>query len=122
MSIKHIGVEVKISRRTMWVDSKVYPLAHVTRVEPFEITPRRRRILAVHGRRMAAWAGLGLLGLMALSCAGEAVPSAVVIGFVAVVLAGLVLNGVRLIRRLTTDTLYVLRIAIAGTSQAVVAS
>lgn len=122
MGIKHIGVEVRISRRTMRVGSKVYPLAHVTRVEPLEIVPRRGRILTAYGREAGAWLGLGLLGLMVLTCAGDAVPPLAVTVFELVVLAALVAVTVRLVRRLTMRTLYMLRIATSGSPHEIVAS
>ena len=122
MGIKHIGVEVRINRRTMWVGSKVYPLAHVTRVEPLEIVPRRGRILKRYGREAGSWLLLGLLGLMVMACAGNAVPPSVVTVYELVILAALVSVTVRLVRRLTTKVLYVLSIATSGSPHEVVAS
>ena len=122
MGIKHIGVDVRINRRTMWVGSKVYPLAHVTRVEPFEIVPRRGRILTAYGRKAGSWLALGLLGLLALACAGDAVPPLVTVAYGLVVLGVLAGCTVQIIRRLTTVTLYVLRISTSGSPHEVVAS
>ncbi|MGA5300091.1 DUF6232 family protein [Nucisporomicrobium flavum] len=122
MGIKHIGVEVKIKKRTLWVGDKVYPLAHVTRVEPLEIVPRRGRILAVYGRQAGAWLGLGLLGLLVLACAGNTLPLSVYTVYELVVLAALVVLTTQMIRRLTGATLYVLSIATSGSAHEVVAS
>jgi hypothetical protein len=91
-------------------------------VEPLEIVPRRGRILVAYGREAGAWLGLGLLGFLVMACAGNTVPPAVVAVYELVVLAVLVAVTVRLIRRLTMNTLYVLNIATSGTAHAVVAS
>ncbi|GIF03922.1 DUF6232 family protein [Actinoplanes siamensis] len=122
MAIKHVGVEVRISRRTMWVGAKVYPLKHVTRVEPLEIVPRRGRIVVRYGRQAGSWAALGLLGLMVLACAGNTVPTAAVTVYELAVLGALIAVTIRLIDRLTMSTLHVLSIASAGGLHEVVAS
>jgi hypothetical protein len=122
MAIKHIGVEVRISKRTMWVGSKVYPLAHVTRVEPLEIVPRRGRIVVRYARVAGAWLGLGILGLIVLTCAGNSVPPALILTYELVIVAGMIATVVRGIIRLTKSTLYVLSIATSGAPHEVVAS
>jgi hypothetical protein len=122
MGTKNDGVEVRIRKRTMWVGEKVYPLQQVSSVEPLEIVPNRGRILARYGKRAAAWVGLGVLGLLAISCAGTALPSSVVTIYELIVLAGLIATLVQLIRRLTKSTLYILTVFSAGRPQEVVAS
>ncbi|MEV6846715.1 DUF6232 family protein [Actinoplanes sp. NPDC051411] len=119
---KHNGVEVRISRRTMWVGEKVYPLQAVSSVEPLEIVPRRGRIVARYLRKAGAWLGLGILGLMVVSCAGNTLPPSVVTVYELGVLAGLVASTVHVIRRLARSTLYILSIYAAGRPQEVVAS
>src|SRR5512142_1300199 len=111
----HKDVEVRISRRTLWVDTQAYPLAHVTRVQPLEFRPRRGRVLISYGREAGAWLGLGLIGLTVIGCLGRSVPPAVGTGYALLVLAALVAVTVRLVRRLVVDPLYVLSIATSGT-------
>jgi hypothetical protein len=56
-------VEVRISRRTLWVDTQAYPLGNVTRVRPLEIRPRRRVIVTAYLRQAGACLLLGVVGL-----------------------------------------------------------
>jgi hypothetical protein len=122
MRVKHKDVDVRISRRTLWVDLQAYPLSQVTRVQPLEFTPNRRRMVLTYGRKAMATAGLGVVGLIFLGCLGEAVPPAASVVFAAVMLAIFVAHIVRLVRGLTRPTLYVLSVATAGSPHAAVVS
>jgi hypothetical protein len=122
VGIRHRDVEVRISRRTLWVDTQVYPLAHVTRVQPLEFKPRRGRVLRAYGREAGAWLGLGFIGLVFIGCLGNAVPPAAVTVYEILLLTALVAVSVRLIRRLTASPLHVLSIATSGSPHAAVAS
>jgi hypothetical protein len=115
-------VEVRISRRTLWVDTQAYPLGHVTRVRPLEIKPRRGVMVAAYLRQVGACLLLGLVGLAVLGCMGTALPSVVITIYELLVLAAWVGLTLRLVRQLTTDTLYVLSISTSGTPTAAVAS
>jgi hypothetical protein len=115
-------VEVRISRRTLWVGSQAYPLAHVTRVRPLEIKPRRGAIIKEYIRQAGSCVLLGLVGLAFLACIGKTVPPAVISTVELLILAVLVGLTVRLIRRLTIATLYVLSISTSGSPHAAVAS
>src|SRR4051812_6680742 len=104
----HNDVEVRISRRTLWVDSQAYPLAHVTRVRPLEIKPRYSGITRAYLREAGACVALGLVGLVAIGCTGAALPQWVATVFALLVFAVLMSRTVQLIRRLTRPTMYVL--------------
>jgi hypothetical protein len=122
MASKDDGVEVRISRRTLWVGEKVYPLQAVSSVEPLEIVPRRGRIIARFGKQAGAWVALGVLGLIAMSGAGTQLPAFAITLYELIVLGGLIVTAIRLIRRLTRNTLYILSVFAAGRPQEVVAS
>jgi len=122
MGIKEVGVDVRISRRTMWVGQKVYPLAHVARVEPLEFVPRRGKIITAYIRDVVSWLGLGLLGLLVAAAAGSQLPEGAVTVWELFVGVALLAVTVRMIRRLTMRTLYVLSIETSGSPHEVVAS
>jgi hypothetical protein len=122
MRTKHKEIEFKISRRVLWVGLEAYPLQQVTRVRPIEITPNRKKMALRYVRQAGATAGLGLVGLVALSCLGQAVPPTVAVVFAATVLAVLVWHTVRLVQGLTHPPLHVLSVATAGTARAALVS
>jgi hypothetical protein len=106
----------------MWVGSKVYPLTHVTRVEAFEVVPRRGRIMATYARQAGACLALGVVGFVLAASVGSILPPAAITVYELVILSALIAVTVRLVRRLTRGALYVLSIATSGSSHAVVAS
>jgi hypothetical protein len=120
--IKRKDVEVRISRRTLWVDATAYPLAHVTKIMPLEVKVRRGRVFVAYVRETGAWLGLGFAGLVLLGCLRSSVPAEVFTGYAIVLAVALVAVTVRLVRRLSFGTFHVLSIGIAGTQQAAVAS
>ena len=122
MKVQHKEVDVRISRRTLWVGMQAYPLPQVTRVQPIEVIPNRGRVTLKYGRRAAATIGLGLVGLILLSCLGNSVPPAVSGAYAVMMLAILVVHTVRLVRGLTRTPLYVLSVATAGSPRAAVVS
>jgi hypothetical protein len=122
MRVKHKDVEFRISRRTLWVGMQAYPLQNVTRVRPVELSPNRGRLLLRYGRKTGAWFGLGVAGLLAVACLGDAVPPAVTGAYAVVVLGVLAVHTVRLVRRLTYPTLHVLSVATAGSPHAALVS
>lgn len=122
MRTRHRDVEFRISRRMLWVDMEAFPLHMVTRVRPIEITPNRPKIFIAYARKAAALIGLGVLGLLLLSCVGSAVPNWLT-GVVATVLAvAFLAQTTRAIRLLTRPALYVLSVATAGTARAALVS
>jgi hypothetical protein len=122
MKVKHKNVEVRVSRRILWVDDDAFPLALVTRVRPVEYRPNRRGMASTYSRRAGATIGIAIVGLMFLSCLGDAVSPALSIAFAMVMLAIFVTHTVRLIRGLTRSNLYVLSVSTAGSAHAAVIS
>ena len=121
-SIRRKDVEVRISRRTLWVDTTAYPLAHVTKIQPLEVTVKRGRLLFTYLKDTGSWLVLGVIGLVVLGCLGTSVPAEVTTGYGVVLLVALIVITIRLIRRLSFGTLHVLSIGIAGTQRAAVLS
>lgn len=122
MRVKRKDIDVRISRRTLWVDMQAYPLPQITRVRPIELKPNRRAMALRYGRQAAATIGLGAVGLTFLSCLGEAVPPATTVVFTVAVLAVLVVPTGRLVRHLTMPRLWVLSVATSGSPHAAVVS
>ena len=120
--LKRKDVEVRISRRTLWVDTTAYPLAHVTKIQPLEVTVRRGRMFVAYVRKTGAWVGLGIAGFVLLGCLGSAVPSEVTTVYGIALLVVLLAVTARLVRRLSFGTLHVLSIGIAGKQQTAIAS
>ena len=117
MRVKHEELQVRISRRTLWVGRKAYPLQHITRVEPIEIKIRRWEMAKTYLRQGGGWLGVGFVGLLVLSCLGNAVPPSATWACLLATFAGLVVITVRLIRGLTLPTLHGLCIGTADAAQ-----
>lgn len=122
MKVRHSHIDFRISRRTLWVGSKAYPLHMITLVEPLEITPNRGRMIGAFAKRASATGGLGIVGAVILSCAGTSV-SPTVWGILALVVCGLlVAHIVKLAKGLGLANLYILKIRTAGTAHAALVS
>jgi hypothetical protein len=122
MRVNHQDVEFRISRRTLWVGMQAYPLQMVTRVWPVEYSVNRSRLVLGYTRRVAAWVGLAVTGLLLLGCLGKAVPPAAFVAYAVVILGMITWYTVRLVRDLTFPTLHILRVATAGTARAALVS
>jgi len=122
MRVKHKDVDFRISRRTLWIGMKAYPLHNVTRVQPLEYSVNHGWTVTTYLRQAGAWIGLGLVGLVILGCIGDTLPAAVSVAYVVVVLGMLTVHTVRLVRRLTFPRLYALSVATAGTPHAALVS
>lgn len=122
MKVKHNDVRVRISRRILWVGEQAYPLSQVVRVHPAELRLRRTAAVKEFGRRAGATIALAVLGLVAISCLGRAVPTSVWVVFWLITGAMVAVHSARLIRLLRLPKLYVLRVAMAGSEQAAVVS
>jgi hypothetical protein len=122
MRVRHKDVELRISRRTLWVGMQAYPLSNVTRVQPLRIRSNRSRLLLAYGRRAGAWVGLGVAGLLVLGCLHGAVPTAVTVLYGVLVLGALTLHTAGLVRRLAASDLWVLSVATSGSPHAALVS
>ncbi len=122
MKVRHSHIDFRISRRTLWVGSKAYPLHMITLVEPLELTPNRKRMAVAYVKQAGATFGLGLAGLVVLSCAGTSASPTVWGIFVLVVFGLLAMQTVQLVRGLSLASLYILKIRTAGTAHAALVS
>jgi hypothetical protein len=114
------AIEVRISKRVLWVGPSAYPLPNVTQVEPIEFRVKRWRLIKRFTRKCAASIALGFVAMMVLSCASAPTMTLAVVG--AGVLAVVGYQVYRLIRGLTLPPLHVLKVQMAGTSRAAVVS
>lgn len=122
MKVKHKDIEFRISRRTLWIGVRAFPLHMIASVEPVEIKLRRGRIVSGYLRQAGSWIGLGFVGLLILGCLGDAVPTAVTGAFVVVVLGALTFHTVLLIRNLNLPSLHILSVTTAGRAHAALVS
>jgi hypothetical protein len=122
MKVKHKDIRVRISRRILWVGPQAYPLSQVVRVHPVELRLKRLPILMDFGRRGGATIALAVLGLIAVSCAGRALPTAAWVVYWLVVGGLLAFHIAQLVRLWRLPKMYVLRVAMAGSEQAAVVS
>ncbi|MFJ9805397.1 DUF6232 family protein [Streptomyces wuyuanensis] len=119
------GIEVRISKKTLWVGGAAYPLANIARVYTFTLHPRRKDA-TVHFLKMACIilavaAALTILG----GITGVANPdlAGTIIGLVWWgSMAALVFAFVQMMLVLSAETHYVLAVETSGPSTAVVTS
>lgn len=122
MKVKHKYIEFRISRRTLWVGERAFPLHMIASVQPVEYKPMRGRFVSDYARQAGGWVGIGLVGLLILGCLGDNVPTVVTGAFVLVVLGSLTFHTVLLIRNLNLPNFHVLRVTTAGTAHAALVS
>jgi hypothetical protein len=122
MKVKHTYVDFKISRRTLWVGSKAYPLHMITSVEPIEVTPNRTWIATEFLKQAGATIGLGIVGSLVLSCMGTSAPRPLWTVLALVVSGLLAIHIVRLVNRLKLGSVYILSVRNAGTRHAALVS
>ncbi|MFJ3665818.1 DUF6232 family protein [Streptomyces sp. NPDC090106] len=121
----HGSVELRVGKHLLWVDGAAYPLANVTRVHTFTLTPRRRDATVTFLKRLAiilsvafAMTILGGITSLASEDAAGGIVTAVWLG----ALAALVFSAVELISVLTSPDRYVLAVETSGPSMAIVTS
>ncbi|WP_432134343.1 MULTISPECIES: DUF6232 family protein [unclassified Streptomyces] len=119
------GIDLRISKRLLWVGGACYPLANVARVHTLTIHPRRREAVARFVRTMliigAVAIALSIIsGLTALGDRNTGSGMMILVwlgGFAATIYA-----LVEMIQVLGSPSLYVLAVETSGPSQAVVTS
>ena len=114
------AIEVRISKRVLWVGQSAYPLLMVTKVEPVEYRVKRWRVVERFVRKSGASMGLGAGAMLVLSCV--AAPTALLTTVGLTVLAVLGFQVYRLVQRLTLPPLHALKVQMAGSSRAAVVS
>lgn len=113
MSYKSEDIQVQVSRRVLWVGSQAYPLQNIARASTLETFVNRGAAVWAFVKSVLRWGVLGSIGWAALSLGGDDT-SDIRIVMIAVVLAVLAYKLFRLVRVLSTPTLYSLVIETAG--------
>src|SRR6266566_2429407 len=115
MSYKREFINVRVSRRVLWVGAEAYPLQNIARAQTIKIVPKRGAAVGRYIAAVVLWVILGV--------AAAAISSAMRFGYnyqstsgvvVIVVLVLIVISTIRLIRVLSRRTLYALVIETAG--------
>jgi hypothetical protein len=120
MALSVESIEIRISKRVLWVGESAYPLPNVAHVRAVEYRVRRWRVTKRFARKSGASFALGLLALLVLSCASAPTTMLVVVGLTVLAVDGF--QVYRLVQRLTWPPLHVLRVEMAGTSRTAVVS
>jgi len=122
MKYKYESIDVRISRRTLWVGTDVYPLPNVARVQAREEILDRGRLTWLFAKRVAKPLVAGAAVVAVLWCGAPADPGRV-LGAVGLVLFGLLLwHTSWFVRELTRARLYFLVVETAGTPRTAVVS
>jgi hypothetical protein len=117
MSYKREFINVRVSRRVLWVGAEAYPLQNIARAQTIKIVPKRGAAVGRYIAAVVLWVILGVVAAAAISSAMrfgsnyQSTSGVVVI----VVLVLIVISTIRLIRVLSRRTLYALVIETAGT-------
>ncbi|MCX5332296.1 MULTISPECIES: DUF6232 family protein [unclassified Streptomyces] len=119
------GIDLRVGKHLLWVGGAAYPLANITRVYTFMLTPRRKDATVLFLKRVAIILSVaftmtilgGLTSLASESMAGG------ILTFVWLgAIAALVFSLVELVAVLSSPTLYVLAVETSGPSIAMVTS
>jgi hypothetical protein len=122
VSVKRELINVRVSRRVLWVGAQAYPLHNIARAQTIRLEPRRGLAFWRWLRAIALWVILGI-GAVVVAGFGGATTVDDLIGLVASVVLTLVLiSTVRLILALSTRTHFALVIETAGTPHTAVVS
>jgi hypothetical protein len=111
VSYKREFINVRVSRRILWVGAEAYPLQNIARAQTIEIVPRRGAAIGRYVMMVVLWLILG--GAAALAIHALAVLFA---------LALIVISTIRLIKALSRRTFYALVIETAGTPRTALVS
>ncbi|MGW6903751.1 DUF6232 family protein [Streptomyces sp. NPDC054940] len=119
------GIDLRVSKRLLWVGGAAYPLENITRVYTFTLTPKRKEATLTFLKRvgiiLAVAFAMTILG--AVTALGSQNVAGGIITFVWLgAVAGLVLSLVELMSVLTAPTHYVLAVETNGPSIAMVTS
>ncbi|MEW9518576.1 DUF6232 family protein [Streptomyces tubercidicus] len=122
-----IGVELRVSKRLLWIDDAYYPLQNVARVYTLTIHPRRNDAVVLFVKRLLLL-GLAIVLLVLLSAIGGGFRSSDSDsdGLTALVViaagAALVYSLVEMLKVLSAAAHFVLAVETTGSSTAVVTS
>lgn len=114
-------VDVRISRRVLWIDSNAYPLHNIARAQTIRITPRHETPMKDYKRAAVIWLIVG--GALTILLAATGVRgSALIVLIWIVILILLAMRTIRLFRELREKTFFALVIETAGTSRTALVS
>jgi len=119
---KSQAIEVRISRRVLWVGAEAYPLRNIARAQTITLVPDRRTAWRRYLTAVVFWALLGVAAVAAMKLAarldaeqGSNTLHAAAAGALVLALALFAVSTIRLIRVLSARTYYALVIETAGT-------
>lgn len=120
-----IGVDLRVSKRLLWIGDAYYPLRNLTRVYTLTLRPRRKEAVLLFVRRLliigAVMALLGLLAAMIDSGGGSSGGSGGLSALVvAAAFAALIYSFVEMVTVLGAPVRFVLAVETSGASTAVV--
>lgn len=120
MSYKREVIDVRVSRRILWVGAEAYPLHNIARAQTIKLVVNRGAAIRSFVKSLLLWAILGAAGVLAINAAGSnsTNTSNITNARNAVVAVALLMVGVslfKLVRTLSTRKLYALVIETAGT-------
>lgn len=117
MSYKRSDIQVRVSRKILWVGSEAYPLHNIARAQTIKLVPKRSAAVGSYLGSVIFCVALAVAaGVVAAKATG--LPSAGLTALHGAQLAALVLfllSTVRLIMRLSQRAFYALIIETAGT-------
>ncbi len=108
MSMKSEKTEVAVRRQVLWIGGEAYPVHNIARAQTVLLKPLRGRAVARFMGFLILWLVLGI-GVMLV--AGPYVPRELVFGVIGVLV---LVNLIKLVRRLVTPRLYALVIETSG--------
>lgn len=109
VSRKREVLEVRVSRRILWIGAAAYPLHNIARAQTVEIRPDRAGSVRSYLGQVVVWLGLGFAGAMLLGDQG-ALAAYVAVGLVAI-------STIRLGFALSARSYYALLIETSGSPQ-----
>ena len=121
MSRKREVIDVRVSRRILWVGAEAYPLLNIARAQTIKLVSKPGAAVRRYLKAVVLWVLLGIVAGVAIKSAGslssspDAVPWVVVLVLVAI-------STIRLIKSLRERTFYALVIETAGTPRTALVS
>ncbi|MEV6120069.1 DUF6232 family protein [Streptomyces sp. NPDC052077] len=118
------SVELRISKRTLWIGRAAYPLHNIARVHTFTLRPKRKEAVLRFVKRVGMTVAVAvIISLPAAIGSALSEGSSPLLGWLWFLALGVVaLCGVDLITVLTAKSYYVLAVETAGASTGVVTS
>jgi Family of unknown function (DUF6232) len=120
VSYKSEIIDIKVSRRILWIGAEAYPLHNIARAQTITLVPRHGPAVWGYVKAIMFWLILGIAATFAGS-AGLVPPDLAEIARIAALVL-MVLSTIKLIRDLSRRKLYALIIETAGSPHTAVIS